>query len=106
MEFMHIGVPTKKVQPDETYAEGMKLHLTDPDVHEMKFEYLRFEPGSWLPAIMQVNPHIAVKVDSIQDELKKCDEVLVDPLAVSENKSIAFAIRDGVIFEFMELKQA
>ncbi len=63
MEFLHIGVPTKKVQPDETYAEGMKVHLTNPDVHDMKFEYLRFEPGSWLPAIMQVTPHIAVKVE-------------------------------------------
>jgi hypothetical protein len=104
MEFLHIGVPTKKVQPDETYAEGMKVHLTNPDVHDMKFEYLRFEPGSWLPAIMQVTPHIAVKVDSIQEALGKCDEVLVEPLAVSETTTIAFAIRDNVIFEFTEMK--
>ena len=104
MEFLHIGVPTKKVQPDETYAEGMKVHLTNPDVHDMKFEYLRFEPGSWLPAIMQVTPHIAVKVDSIQEALDKCDEVLVEPLAVNETTNIAFAIRDGVIFEFTEMK--
>jgi len=104
MEFMHIGVPTKKVQPNETYAEGMKVHLTNPDEHEMKFEYLRFEPGSWLPAIMQVNPHIAVKVDSLEDELKKCEEVLVEPMNVDDHLSIAFAIRDGVIFEFMQMK--
>lgn len=104
MEFMHIGVPTKKVQPNESYLEGMKVYVTNPDEHEMKFEYLRFEPGSWLPAIMQVTPHIAVKVGSIQAELSKCEETLVDPLAVNENLSIAFAIRDGVIFEFMEMK--
>jgi glyoxylase I family protein len=104
MEFVHIGVPTKNVQPNETYVEGMKVHLTNPDEHEMKFEYLRFEPGSWLPAIMQVNPHIAVKVASLQVELAKCEEVLVAPLDVNENLSIAFAIRDGVIFEFMEMK--
>lgn len=104
MEFLHIGVPTKKIQPNETYAEGMKVHLTDPDAHEMKFEYLRFEPGSWLPAIMQVTPHIAVKVDSIQAELAKCEEVLVEPLAINDTTCIAFAIRDGVIFEFTEIK--
>ncbi len=104
MEFMHIGVPTKKVQPNETYVEGMKLHLTDPNAHEMKFEYLRFEPGSWLPAIMQVNPHVAVKVESIPSELAKCDEILVEPMAANENTTIAFAIRDGVIFEFMAMK--
>jgi len=104
MEFMHIGVPTKKVHPNETYAEGMKVHLTNPDEHEMKFEYMRFEPGSWLPAIMQINPHIAVKVDSIQAELAKCEETLVAPFEVNENLSLAFAIRDGVIFEFMQMK--
>ena len=104
MEFMHIGVPTKKVQANETYVEGMKLYITNPDEHEMKFEYLRFEPGSWLPAIMQINPHVAVKVESIADELAKCEEVLVEPMNVDENLSIAFAIRDGVIFEFMETK--
>jgi len=104
MEFMHIGVPTKKVQVNETYVEGMKLYITNPDEHEMKFEYLRFEPGSWLPAIMQINPHVAVKVESIADELAKCEEVLVEPMNVDENLSIAFAIRDGVIFEFMETK--
>jgi len=104
MEFLHIGVPTKKVQPNETYAEGMKVHLTNPDEHEYKFEYLRFEPGSWLPAIMQVTPHIAVKVDSIKTELEKCEEVLVEPLAINDKVSISFAIRDGVIFEFTEIK--
>jgi hypothetical protein len=104
MEFMHIGVPTKKVQPNETYAEGMKVHLTNPDEHEMKFEYMRFEPGSWLPAIMQINPHIAVKVENIQDELAKCEETLVKPFPADEKLSIAFGIRDGVIFEFMQMK--
>jgi hypothetical protein len=53
---------------------------------------------------MQVTPHIAVKVDAISEELAKCEEVLVQPLAVNENLCIAFAIRDRVIFEFMEMK--
>ncbi len=104
MEFMHIGVPTKKIQPNEIYVEGMKLHLTNPDDHEMKFEYLRFEPGSWLPAIMQVNPHIAIKVESIKEELAKCEEVLVEPMDADEKTLMAFAIRDGVIFEFLQAK--
>lgn len=37
MQFMHIGIPTKTVHPNETSAEGMKVHLTNPDDHEMKF---------------------------------------------------------------------
>lgn len=103
MQFMHIGVPTQKVQPGETYAEGMKVHVTDPEKHEYKFEYLRFEPDTWLPAAMQTQPHIAIKVDSIETELAKCQEVLVKPVAVDQNTSIAFGVRDGVIFEFMQV---
>lgn len=104
MEFMHIGVPTKKVQPNEIYVEGLKVHLTSPDAHELKFEYLRFEPGSPLPAIMQVTPHIAIKVESIKDELAKCEEILVEPTDADEKTLMAFGVRDGVIFEFMQPK--
>ena len=69
MEFLHIGVPTKEVQSKETYVEALKVHITNPDDHEYKFEYLRFEPCSPLPAIMQVNPHVAIKVDNMKEAL-------------------------------------
>lgn len=104
MEFMHIGVPTKSPQPGETYVEGLKVHITQPDAHDYKYEYLRFEPGSCMPAEIQVNPHIAVKVDCIADELKKCQEVLVPPMPVDETLTICFVKRDGVILELMQMK--
>lgn len=104
MEFKHIGVPTKKVQPGETYLDGMKVYITQPDAHDYKYEYLRFAPESCLPGELQVFPHIAFKVDSIEAELKKCDEVLVPFTRVDDSLSIAFGKRDGVYFEFMEMK--
>ena len=104
MEFMHIGVPTKTKQEGEVYVDGLKVHITQPDTHDYKFEYLRFEPGSCMPAAIQVEPHVAIKVESIQDELKKCQEVLVEPMPVDENLTICFARRDGVIFELMQMK--
>lgn len=102
MEFVHIGVPTTEVQPDEIYAEGMKVHITDPEKHEYKFEYLRFDPDTWLPEAMQKNPHIAIKIDDIEKELAKCQEVLVEPVKAGD-MTLAFGIRDGVIFEFMQM---
>lgn len=104
MEFLHIGVPTKNVQPNETFVEGMNVYITDPEAHEYKYEYLRFAPNSCLPGELQVFTHIAFKVPSIAAELKKCDEVLVPITAVSDSMSIAFAKRDGVYFEFVEMK--
>ncbi len=103
MKFNHIGVPTKKVQPGETYNDGMKVHLTDFTNHPYKFEYLRFEPGSWLPAEMQVQPHIAIEVDSIDETLADFDEVIVEKLDAGD-LYLCFAVKDNVIFELMQMK--
>ena len=102
MKFVHIGVPTKTVQPNETYVEDLRVHITNPDDHEYKYEYLRFEPGSPLPAIMQVTPHIAIEVDDMKTALEKCQEILVHPMEMG-HMTMAFGIRDGVIFEFMQI---
>ena len=102
MEFMHIGVPTRKEHPGEVYKESMKVYITNPDNHDYKFEYLRYMPDSTFNERVRTTPHIAVKVDDIEEELKKCDEILVEPFPASGGKKLCFAVRDGVIFEFMQ----
>ncbi len=101
--FNHIGVPTKRVQPSEVYNDDMKVHLTDFEGHPYRFEYLRFEPGSWLPGEMQVQPHIAFEVESIDAILSDFDEVIVEKMDGGE-LFLCFAVKDGVIFELMEKK--
>jgi hypothetical protein len=59
MEFVHIGAPTTKKMPNEVYAEGMKVWISDPDLDDFKFEFLRFEPDSWLAEEIQTRTHIA-----------------------------------------------
>ncbi|MCT4563183.1 MAG: hypothetical protein N4A68_02480 [Maledivibacter sp.] len=103
-EFMHVGVPTKNKQSNETYLDDLKVYITDPEEHELKFEYLRYEKDSPLPEIMQNNPHVAFKVDSI-DEMAKDAEIIVDPFDADEKTKIAFIVKDGVIFELMEEKK-
>lgn len=101
VKFMHVGVPTKEIQEGEAYAEGLKVHITDPTEHDFMFEYLRYEEGTPLPEVMQNNPHIAFMVDDMQPYLDQY-EVIVEPFAVNESLSVAFIIRDGVIFELMQ----
>ncbi|MCT4604891.1 MAG: hypothetical protein N4A64_02110 [Marinisporobacter sp.] len=101
MEFMHIGVVTDKVQQNETYAEDIKVYITDPEESPFKFEYLRFEKDSPLPEIMQKNPHVAFKVDALEPYLKD-NEVIVEPFNVGENLKIAFIVKDGLVMELME----
>lgn len=103
MKFVHIGVPTTEIQEGETYLEPLKVFVTNPDDHEYKFEYLRYESGTPLPLEMQHQPHIAIKVDSIEAEKKKMDRVIFDTFDAGDI-NIAFAMKDGVIFELIEDK--
>lgn len=100
VKFMHIGVPVKEEKAGESYAEGLKVHITDPDTHDFKYEYLRFEEGTPMPKVMQEQPHIAFMVDDMKPYLDNY-EVIVEPFAVNETLSVAFIIRDSVIIELM-----
>lgn len=101
VKFMHVGVPITEPQEGESYAEGLKVHITDPDAHDFKYEYLRYEDGSPLPEVMQKQPHVAYMVDNMQAYLDQY-EVIVEPFDVSDTLSVAFIIRDGVIIELMQ----
>lgn len=103
MEFLHIGVPTTKVQENETYLEALKVYVTNPDKHPFKYEYLRFEQDTPFPEIMRKNPHVAYKVSDMAPYLKMGD-VIVEPFQAGPDMRIAFIIVDEVILEILEQK--
>ena len=103
-EYMHIGIPVTNKKPGMTYAEGMKLWMSNPDDYDYKIEYLKFEEGTPFPEIMHRNPHIAFKVDNLEEHLEKADEVIFPATEIAPGTRIAFAIVDGVILEFYEQK--
>ena len=100
-QFHHVGVPTSAQQPVETYIEGGKVHITDPQAHPYKFEYLRFEPGSPMPEIMQKNPHIAYMVDDLGKALQG-EEVIVEPFDAMPTLRVAFIVKDNIVVELMQ----
>ena len=54
--FKHFGVPTQTVQENETYIEGAKVYVTDPDANAYKIEFVRCEAGCPMPEIIQTKP--------------------------------------------------
>lgn len=104
MELLHIGVPTEEVRQGETYMEGMKVYVTDPESSPYKFEYLRFDSDSWMPEEIQKMVHVAIKVDSLKETLKDMDKVLVGETIVDEHMTIAFGLKDGAVLELVETK--
>ena len=44
-EYMHIGIPLTNKKTGMIYVEAMKLWMSNPDDHEYKIEYLKFDIG-------------------------------------------------------------
>lgn len=100
----HFGVPTTVSQVGETYAEGLRVWLTDYSKSPNKIEFLRFEDGSCMPEIIQKVAHIAYEVDSLEEELVGA-KILMGPMQVSDELTIAFIEEEGIPLEIMCFKK-
>jgi len=103
-EFHHIGLPTTTRQPNEIHLVPSKLFITDATKSEHRIEWLRFEPGSPMPALLQTRAHVAYTVDSL-DQALVGRKVLVQPFAPMEGLRVAFIEDEGAPVEFLEFKK-
>ncbi len=101
--FHHFGVPVNTAQKNETYIGGAKVHVTDPEAHPFRVEYLRFEPGSPMHPDVQNKSHAAFVVDSL-DEALRGRNVIIKPFDATESLRVAFINDNGAIIELMEKK--
>ena len=101
-ELHHIGIPTEKEQAEESYLEGGKVHITDPEKSPNRIEWLRFEDGSPLPDLLKTMAHIAYKVDDIKAEMAGRD-VLLEPFNPAEGVTVAFVMEEGAPIELMHV---
>jgi hypothetical protein len=102
-EFKHFGVPTTAPQENETYIEGAKVFVTDPDVHPYKVEFLRFESDSPMPEAVQTQAHAAFMVDDLDAALSG-REIIVEPFDANETLRVAFFLDGDAVIELMESK--
>jgi len=100
-QFDHIGLPTEEKQPDEVYVSGTKVWVTSPDAHPYRVEYLRYEPDSAVTGPLRDMAHVAFRVDDL-DEALKGEEVILEPFEPMKGLRVAFIMKDGAVFEFMQ----
>lgn len=101
MRFHHIGIPTNEPKDGEKYSIDSKLFITDIDSHPYRVEWLRFEPGSPMPELIQNVPHVAFEVDDLQKAVEGKD-ILIQPKALPNGRRIAFIVEGGAPVEFIE----
>lgn len=101
--FHHFGVPTSVKMGEENYIEGAKVHVTDPEKHPFRIEFLRFDADSGMPDVLKNGAHAAFLVDSLEAALAG-QEVLIPPFDATDELRCAF-IKDGdAVIEVMEKK--
>ena len=101
MIFHHIGIPTSVVQNDETYLEDFKVYVSGFNTSPYGVEWLRFEPDSPLPALVQQVAHVAFVVEDLAAAIDGKD-LLIPPNRPSEGVTVAFIVHDGAPIEFLQ----
>lgn len=101
--FNHVGLVTDTIPQGAFYNEGLSVWLTDFSKSPNKIEFLKFEPGSCIPELVQKQGHIAYTVPSLEEELKG-KNVIFGPAVCDEHLTIAFIEEEGIAIELMEIK--
>ena len=99
----HVGIVTTEKKEGAVYNEGLHVWLTDYSKSPNKIEFLKFEPGSCLPELVQTNGHVAYVVPSLEEDLKD-KKVIFGPAVCDEHLTIAFIEEEGIAIEIMEVK--
>ena len=102
MVFDHVGLRTMEKKKGENWVEATRVWVTNPRNHPFHVEWLRYEPDSPIPDALKNNPHIAYRVESIE-EISRGMKVLLEPFEVGGFVRVGFyQYSDGSVYEFME----
>ncbi len=104
MQFDHIGIITTEKKPGEMFIAPTKVWVTQFMDHPYHIEWLRFEPDSPVSGPVRDMPHVAYRVDDIE-EASAGLKVLLEPFDVGFATVGFFQTDDGAVVEFMKYKE-
>ena len=103
-EYHHLGIPTTEKRKGEVYLKEFKTYVSGYEDSEFGIEWMRFEPDSPLPELVKTVPHIAFKVDNLEEAIKG-KEILIQPNSPSRGVMVAFIIENGAPVEFLQINE-
>lgn len=101
-EYHHLGIPTTAKKENETYLKDYKLYVSGYEESPYGIEWMRYEPDSPLPELVKTIPHIAFKVDNLEEELIG-KEIIIQPNSPSKGVRVAFIVDNGAPIEFIQI---
>jgi hypothetical protein len=104
-KYLHIGIPTDKVMPNERYLPDHKLYVSGFDTSPFGSEWMRFDKDCPILDIIKSVTHIAFEVDDIDKELAKHNfEIITEPNISSDGIRAAMILHNGAPVELIEFK--
>lgn len=100
--YHHVGIPTTEAREGERYLPEFKMYVSGYGVSEYGIEWMRFEPGSPVPELVQRVPHVAFEVDDLAAAIAG-REILIPPNSPSPGVTVAFIIEHGAPIEFLQI---
>jgi hypothetical protein len=100
--FDHVGIPTTERQAGESWVESTRVWVTNPRAHACNVEWLRFEPDSPVDGPLRTQPHVAYRVQDVE-QAAGGHEILLEPFDAAPGfLRVAFVLIDGAPVEFMQ----
>jgi hypothetical protein len=99
--YHHLGIPTSVPRPGERYLAQFKLYVSGFTTSPYGIEWMRFEPDSPVPELIQTVPHVAFAVDDLDAELVG-KEVVSPPGSPSMGVRAAMIMHNGAPVELIE----
>ena len=103
--FHHLGIPTDKERPEETYLPEHRLFVSGFERSPFGIEWMRFEADSSISPLIQSTPHLAFEVDDL-DEAVVGREILLEPTELYPGARVAMIVSDGAPVELLQFERA
>jgi hypothetical protein len=101
-KYHHLGVPTKQKKAGEKYHGNLKFTSTPFGANKYRIQWHRFEEGCEMHEILKTVPHVAFKVDNLEEEIAG-QNVILGPYSPINGYRVAIIItEDGFPVEFVE----
>ena len=101
LTYHHIGIPTTVSRDGEVFLPRFGMHVVPYDTNPFGVEWIRFEPDSPIPKLVQRVPHVAFVVDDLNRALEG-REILIEPNSPSDGVTVAFIVHNGAPVEFLQ----
>ncbi|MED7787472.1 helicase [Francisella sp. 19X1-34] len=99
-EYHHVGIPVKEPRNGERYSPVMDMYTSGGELPG-RIQYHRFGPNCPLDKLIQTVPHIAYKVENLEEAIKG-KNILLGHYFPIERFKVAIVEENGAVIEFIQ----